>query len=236
MFSLCILNWKRKKNVIKMVNNMYNFKFISEILISNGNKKHAVNIVDFINNEKIKIYNDFKTNKFYGLELRFINSLRAINDNIIIIDDDINIVESELNKLLEKYNENKDRIIGKWGRSITNGYKFKNIYKDVDVVLTKLLICKKKLINIFFICKPLIQDIYINGKPYGNGEDIFFSFISNIYLNQKGFCLNVETKDLPQMDCAISASMNHSKYRRELCNYLNNHKDLIIKFISNLKL
>ena len=55
MFSLCILNWKRKENVIKIVNNMCNFKFISEILISNGNIEHAVNTIDFSNNTKIKI-------------------------------------------------------------------------------------------------------------------------------------------------------------------------------------
>ena len=236
LFSLDILNWKRKKNVIFMVNNMVNFDFIDEVLISNGNKEHSVQKNDFIESDKIKIYDDCIINNNYGLDLRYINALRAKNDNIIIMDDDINISENELNKLICEYKKDENRIVGTWGRNIRNGYNFQGCYNNVDVVLTKLLVCKKKLFNLFFICKPLIEDIYKTGIPYGNGEDIFFSFINNIYLNKKGFCLEIKVNELDQMNCSVSSHNEHLKYRKMLCDYLIKNETRFITFINNLKI
>ena len=106
-FSLDILNWKRKRNVIFIVNNMVKFDFINEILISNGNKEHSLQKNDFIKSDKIKIYDDWIINNNYGLDLRYINALRAKNDNIIIMDDDIDISENELNRLIDEYKKIK---------------------------------------------------------------------------------------------------------------------------------
>ena len=236
IFSLGLLNWKRKSNTIHIVNNMVKFNCINEILISNGNKKYSVKKTDFIKSNKIKIYNDFAINDIYGLDLRFINGLRSKNANIIIIDDDIKIEENELKKIIEEYKKNKNRIVGKWGRNIKNGYKFKDCYNNVDVVLTKLLICNKKLFNLFFICKPLIEHIYKTGVPYGNGEDIFLNFISSIYFNNKNFCLRVKTNKLPEMDFGVGTWKGHLNYRKRLCNYLIKNENKFIKFINCLKI
>ncbi len=234
--SLDILNWKRKRNVIFIVNNMVKFDLINEILISNGNKEHSLQKNDFIQSDKIKIYDDWIINNNYGLDLRYINALRAKNDNIIIMDDDIDISENELNRLIDEYKKNQNRIVGNWGRNIRNGYNVNHVYNNVDVVLTKLLICKKKLFNLFFICKPLIENIYKTGIPYGNGEDIFFSFITNIYLNNKGFCLKIKTEQLPEGDCSVSGNKDHFKYRVQLCDFLIKNESKFITFINNLKI
>ncbi len=234
--SLCLLNWKRKNYVINTVNNMSKFNYINDILISNGNDEQAVNKNDFIESEKIKVYNDSNINNIYGLDLRFINGLRAKNDSVIIMDDDIEISEIELNKLIEEYIKNENRIVGKWGRNIRNGYHLRDCYGDVDVVLTKLFICKKKLFNLFFICKPLIEDIYKTGNPYGNGEDIFFNFISNIYLNNKGFCLNVKGRDLPLHTQGISSNKGHIDYRKKICRHLIQNESKFTTFINNIKI
>jgi hypothetical protein len=239
MFSLIILNFKRPQNTIKIVNNMINFKFINEIIISNGDNKNAVNYI----NTKVKIYNDYqKVNSIYSLDLRFICGLRATNENIIIIDDDILITENELNKLILEYNSNPNRIVGTFGRNINKGnafkpaYWIKDEYGEVDIVLTKLLICNKKLCSLFFICKPLIEHIYKKGKPYGNGEDIFFSFIASIYYKKRNFTVkNITTKELSQNN-AISSNLNHLLYRNELSSYLVKNHHIFDKFIRNLKM
>tara|TARA_Y100000389_G_C17358244_1_gene462285 strand:- start:59 stop:772 length:714 start_codon:yes stop_codon:yes gene_type:complete len=235
-FSLGLLNWKRKSNVVHIVNNMINFTSISEILISNGNDTHSVKQTDFKESDKIKIYDDWDINDEYGLDRRYINGLRAKNDDIIILDDDIEISEIELNKLITQYNQDKTRIVGKWGRNIRSGYCFAQCFGDVDVVLTPVLVCNKKIFKLFFILKPLIEDIYKTGIPYGNGEDIFLNFISNIYFKNKGFCLDVKTKLLPQMDCAISTNKNHMEYRKNLCKYLMKNEKKFLTFIENILL
>ncbi len=237
-FSLCLLNWKRKNNTIRIVNNMVNFNCISDILISNGNSEHSVGINDFIKSDKIKIYDDLEINKEYGLDRRFINGLRAENDNVIIMDDDIEVSENELNKLIDEYKKNENRIVGGFGRKIggRHGYHCTTYYDNVDVVLTKLLICKKKLFSLFFICKPLIEDVYKTGVPYGNGEDIFLNFISCIYFNNKGFCVKIEKTDLPELNCAVSGGRGHLKYRIMLCKYLIKNQTKFETFIKNLKI
>ena len=233
MFSLIILNYKRPKNVIQILDNMKYFKCIDEIIISNGNIDNSINYID----EKIKIYNDYNIlNSIYSLDLRFICGLRAKNDNIIIIDDDIYIEEEELNKLITEYNNNHKRIIGCFGRNIYKGYACKNEFDEVDIVLTKLLLCQKKLCSLFFICKTLIENIYKKGIPYGNGEDIFFSFISSIYYKSKHFCLkNIKTIELDQIH-AVSTNKNHLSYRNELCSYLISNYNLFDTFISILNI
>ena len=55
--------------------------------------------------------------------------------------------------------------------------------KECDIVLTRLLVCDKELCNLFFKCKPLVENIYREGTPYGNGEDIVFSFIAKLAID-----------------------------------------------------
>ena len=57
MFSLIILNFKRPDNVIKIINNIKTFKYIDEIIVSNGKLDTAIRL----NDEKIVIYDDYNT-------------------------------------------------------------------------------------------------------------------------------------------------------------------------------
>lgn len=233
-FSLIILNYKRPQNTIQIVDKMKRYTFIDEIIISNGNSDASVNYTD----SKVKIYNDYTDlNNIYSLDLRFVCGLRAKNEDIIIIDDDVLIEEGELHKIVMEYNKNPRRIVGTFGRNIIdNKYIVKNAFEECDVVLTKLLLCKKKLCSLFFVCKPLIEHIYKKGIPYGNGEDIFFSFIVNIYYKNRNYCVSrVSTKELAQND-AISHNSKHLPYRNELSSYLKTNYDMFNTFISGLNL
>ena len=232
MFSLIIINWKRPKNTIEIANKMIKYKNIKEIIITNGNKENEV----IIENDNIISYDDSEYNSMYGT-IKFI-TLRANNEEIIMIDDDVDITETELDMVIDKFNENKNKLVGVTGRNIEKGYEFKDRFDPVDVVLTKLLICKRELCKLFFICKPLIENIYKQGKPYGNGEDIFFSFITGIYLKTKHVCVYVgrgtKERNLDQSH-QISNPKNHLKYRKKLCKYLLDNKDKFEKFIRNIE-
>ena len=73
--------------------------------------------------------------------------------------------------------------------------------------------------------------------PYGNGEDIFFSFIVSIYYSNKHYCnTGINAKELPQGDVAVGSKHGHLDYRRLLCKYLYENQDTFKAFISNLKL
>jgi hypothetical protein len=209
---------------------MKHFACVDEILISNGDPEHSVSYTD----DKVKIFNDCSLNSIYSLDLRFICGLRAKND-LIIIDDDIYIEESELNKLVLEYTSNPNRIIGIFGRNISAGYQYRDVHDNVDIVLTKILICQRKLCSLFFACKPLIERIYIKGEPYGNGEDIVFSFIASIYYKRKHTCLRIPIKELAQHH-AISHKKNHLPYRKELSAYLLSNYTLFEQFIKDIKL
>jgi uncharacterized membrane protein len=65
---------------------------------------------------------------------------------------------------------------------------------------------------------------------------IFFSFVNNIYLNKKGFCLKIKTNELDQMNCAVSKKKEHLEYRKKLCNYLIKNETKFITFINNLNI
>ena len=236
MFTVSLLNWKRKKNAIQIINKLISFELIDEIIVSNGNVEHAIKTEDYIKTDKVKLFDDSKYNKNYSLELRFLNGIRAKNENIVIMDDDILINEDEFNKLVNLYKNDKDRIIGIFGRKTDKEYDPIHRYGEVDMALTRLLLVQKKICQLFFICNPLIEDIYKKGIPYGNGEDIFFSFIANIYFNKKTYCEKTEIENLDPCNCAISSNGNHVSYRNELCKELSKRRLLIENFIKNINL
>lgn len=211
---------------------MKHFAYIDEIIISNGDVDSSVNYID----NKVTVYDDSIFNTIYCLDLRFVCGLRAKNNDIIIIDDDLYIEEEELHKVVSAYRSNPNRIVGVFGRSMEHEYVAKDVYGDVDIILTRLLICQKKLCSLFFMCKPMIEHIYRNGAPYGNGEDIFLSFIASIYYKCKHTCLtNIRTTNLPQHN-AIWHNKNHLPYRNELSAYLRNNRHIFTKLIDSLKI
>ena len=223
--------------------------YIDDIIISNGKLNTAV----VYNHPKVRIFDDVENNKSHGLDLRFLRMIDCKNENVIIIDDDMIIKESELKKIFMEYEKNQKRVVGSFGRNMKkNGgvskfvkfinfrkfyskkYTTQDVYGNVDVVLTKLLVCQKKLAYLFFYCKPLVEDIYKKGIPYGNGEDIFFSYITSLYYDQSNFVVkNVNIKEIGNDNTAISAHASHHRYRDNLCEFLYSNKLLFKAHIKN---
>jgi hypothetical protein len=231
-YTMIILNWKRPNNVINIITALHDYPYVTSIIVSNGHPNNQLFFKDF---KKVVCFNDSKLNLVYGLDLRFIRGLSAQTDKLIIIDDDIVVDHNNLTKLLNNYEKNPNRIVGYEGRNMesdTHYYKSPPKSQYCDIVLTRLLVCDKMLCNLFFKCKPIIEHIYREGKPYGNGEDILLSFIGKIYYNVNKHYLvsNIVVTELPNQ-YSINGHNNHIPYRKNLCSFLKLYIDLFKEII-----
>ena len=226
-YSVIILNWKRPHNIIEIINKIYEYSFIDEIIISNGHPNSILTFTDF---SKIISLDDTLNNQYYGLDLRFLRGNCAKNNKLIFMDDDILIDQENLIKMLVQYEKNPGKIVGIEGRNMEHERHYGKVpykSKECDIVLTRLLVCDKELCNLFFKCKPLVETIYREGIPYGNGEDIVFSFIAKLYYTiDKHILVNdVTITNLPANN-SINMNGSHLSYRVKLCSYLKLHRDI----------
>jgi hypothetical protein len=218
---------------------MVKFSCIREILISNGLRETAVSYI----HEKVKIKNDYESvNEVYGLDRRFTNTLKCESDHVIFLDDDKYIDEGELHKLLREYEKDPTRIVGWAGRNPVNDktgvikYVPRNSFGDVDVLITQLIVFPKKYAYLFFLCKPVVEHIYKTGCPYGNGEDIFFSYVVSIYSGKKNFAVKgLRVRGLKDND-GVSSGKTHFAYRDTLCNFLYTNKPAFLNILQYVKL
>ena len=234
MTSLIILNWKRPENIKKLINHYQSMDCIDEIIISNCNEDTAITN----DTNKVRIFNDYseKGNDVFGLDLRFVCGLRAKYNTLIICDDDMQLAENDVKKILHIYHQNDKRIVGNKGRDLRNRYEPTDVWgEQTDIILTQFLVCQKKMCHLFFLCKPMVEEIYESGTPYGNGEDIFFSFIVGIYFRTKHRSVNTHFKQLPEPH-AISHLPNHRSYRDKLCRFLITNREIFEEFIHKLVL
>ncbi len=231
--SVVILNFNRpdyiKKSIIPKLLE-YN-RFIDEIIISHGKKETYFDKIrtkydkEIIN---IKHLKHWEENKIYGLTLRFHSALEAKNNNIIIMDDDIIPDKDSVAFLKEKIEEDNERIYGIYGRNIDdkNEYQITNCFGIVPIVLTRCLITSKDTCKYFMDnYKTYENELIKNSKPYWNGEDILFSFLSIEkhgklpkayelkHSNRVGNYFNYKEE-------SISFDNSHLKYRQELTKYL----------------
>ncbi len=233
-YTLIILNWKRPANIVKIIGSLHNHPYITNIIVSNGNPNNQLLFKDL---KKVTCYDDSSLNFVYGLDLRFLRGISASTDKLIIMDDDIFIDHDNLTKLLHSYEENPNRIVGFEGRNMESDSHYYNLpYKSqyCDIVLTRLLVCDKYLCSLFFTCKPLVEDIYKTGIPYGNGEDILLSFIAKLYYNiDKHFIVNNIIVSELANHYSIHTHISHIPYRKILCSYLKNNIAIFKQILSN---
>lgn len=178
--SAVILNWNRPLSLKHLIlPSLCRHPLISEIIISHGMKK---TMFSYQSSHCSVIHrDDSKTNKEYGLSRRFLAANNAKNECVLIMDDDLIPKKSTISTLYQYYKTNQDIIHGVFGRELSheNKYNFKNIYGDVPLVLTRIMIMNRQKANDFFkYATKLDKSILKKGLPYWNGEDLFMSLLS----------------------------------------------------------
>ena len=136
----------------EIINKIYEYPFIDEIIINNGHPNSILTFTDF---SKIISLDDTLNNQYYGLDLRFLRGNCAKNNKLIFMDDDILIDQENLIKMLVQYEKNPGKIVGIEGRNMEHERHYGKVpykSKECDIVLTRLLVCDKELCNLFFKC------------------------------------------------------------------------------------
>lgn len=225
--SVVILNFNRpeyiKNNILPQLNKYGDL--IDEVIISHGKEKTFFN--DKFENIEIKHLQHWDLNKIYGLTLRFYSALEAKNKHLIIMDDDIIPDKETIEFLKERIEEDDERIYGLYGRNLDDKdkYNYTNCFGTLPIVLTRCLITSKEMCSYFINNFRIYEnDLIKNSKPYWNGEDILFSFLSIEKFGKlpKAYDLKHENRlgNYLNFNDSISLNNNHHNYRKELTQYL----------------
>ena len=228
---MVILNFNRPDNVRNILKAVKDYKCIDEIILSNGKKETSI---EGPQHPKIKFRSDYIINDVFGLELRFIAGMYAKNPNLIMMDDDILMSEENLDRLIKIYETDPHRVVGIYGRKTHNNeYMPQNIHGLVDIVLTRIMILPRRLCSIYFTVKPIVADVFEEGKPRGNGEDILLSYTSLYYHRQKNYSVPIQVKNLCNKQ-AISSNPDHYSYRSKLCRELHKKRHMLEYLIRSI--
>jgi hypothetical protein len=221
MISLIILNWKRQDNIKNYIlPYLEDNNYIDEIIISHGRED---TIFEYISKNKNIIHRyDSKLNHSFGLSLRFLSALTCQNKIIMFMDDDEIILNEDIYRCYDTIkNNNNIGIIGKYGRKFYKEnneyvYNFHNVNGVSDIILTKFMLLKKKIIYDFFYNSILVEYLQKNAKPFWNGEDIFISLLARKRYGNKSLHAyrDIKGKKLDEMGVSISRWNGHKNFRQ----------------------
>lgn len=206
-----MLSWKREENVQRICSAWRDSAHISAgIVFSNAN-----------NLPELRDMAEVRSSVDFGLKTRFIAGLLAETDTILIQDDDILLPDSSIERLLQHHEKDKDVVHGIFGRNPKPDGTYAKIVdnqeKDVDVVLTRALVCSKSKCADFFQLEHEFPCL-LTGVPKGNGEDIVFSFVSMLKSNRQNKVHKLSYTELAD-DFAISKRPGHWDRRTEVLRF-----------------
>mmetsp|Transcript_15037 Transcript_15037/g.27266 ORF Transcript_15037/g.27266 Transcript_15037/m.27266 type:complete len:481 (-) Transcript_15037:118-1560(-) len=183
--SVVLMNYSRPRMIQEssLMRTLLAHANVDEVLLLHSNPKTAFEFV----HQKVKNIDATSHNDQMGLSLRFYFSQLAKNEWVIHVDDDMEFSTATLSELLVEFGKNPKRIVGRFGRNLSegnsfNGYNSRNSHKSSEVVLTKFMIMERKLCTAFFHYADAIwDDLVLNSGegPLWNGEDIFMSLVAN---------------------------------------------------------
>ena len=78
-YSVVLLNYARPQNIPLVLKSLIESEFITDIIISNGNLKTAIQYT----HPKVLIFDDSSLNALHGLDLRFLRMLDCKSENVI---------------------------------------------------------------------------------------------------------------------------------------------------------
>jgi hypothetical protein len=115
-----------------------------------------------------------QASKNLGLYPRFATASLAATEAVFHTDDDLILPERTLAALYSSWAQAKGSCHGLFGRIAYPTYKLGNVFGPVEVLLTRALMCSRRVNNLALSSTDFFSDL--RGKPHGNGEDIILSF------------------------------------------------------------
>jgi hypothetical protein len=131
-------------------------------------------------------------------------------------DDDLWVPEATLEMLFESWRRAPSSCHGLYGRVAYPAYEARNVFGQVEVVLTRAVVCSRRVNNAALSATPLFDDIV--GVPRGNGEDIILSFAAMALsrLLNVSYCLPAVDYPVPESTAIHLRWGNHVCHRRRI--------------------
>lgn len=214
MITQILLNWKRPKNVQKIVTEANASKMIDDVIVwcNHQNPTYQINH----NHLRCRL---IESTVDFGLTTRFGCGLFAVNDCLLIQDDDILLPDETIRLLYSRWSDEPEIIHGIFGRKPTdqNAYA-KDVMGDLEcpIVLTRALMVHRKYCIEFFRELPKFRDLLENAKPSGNGEDILFSYVVRNRSGNQNRVWRLDRQELPAPAAIHGREPNHVKHRTEV--------------------
>jgi Glycosyl transferase family 64 domain len=151
--------------------------------------------LDDVQREKVTHLDVHDRDRDIGLALRFHYcadeaQLYNMTEYVMIVDDDMELDRSGVSELILEMEKNPKRIVGHYGRAYNHydvlgrhGYSTRNVYGNVEVVLTKIMILEQRICRAFGQYRDIMADFVVESTPKWNGEDIFVSLVANRIYN-----------------------------------------------------
>ncbi len=205
MLTLVILNWKRPKNVTRIVETQRHYRAIERIIVWNNNPDMP------FESEHAEVLN---CDSDMGLFSRFTAAAMADTDAVMIQDDDLLVPKATVDELYEQWRREPGVIHGTFGRNIEGKvYRAKNEFGRTDIVLTRCLVVHRDHCLAVLEKRHLFADL--PGVPVGNGEDIILSAVAFNKSGRGNRTYRLPTTELPQPH-AISKWRGHLNHRTQI--------------------
>lgn len=214
--SVIILNWKRRNNVRRIVTELTEERYVSQIVVVNNNPSDTLHTSEIVTQKAVLVNNS----RDLGLTTRFAFPLLCDNDAVLIIDDDNAFKPGEFEKLYSHWLDDPDILHGKHGRRP----RLKdNSYADdirgeeeCPIVLTRVMMMHRKYASLFFLALERFRGMLEKSKPKGNGEDILMSYTVMKQTGRNNRVHKINMQELPAPEAIHGRWGGHMKYRTNL--------------------
>jgi hypothetical protein len=169
MLTIVTLNYRRPRSMLENLRTYAGYRLVDRIICFNNGAPLDPKSVP----GKCVLV---QASENMGLYPRFSMGALSRTQAILHTDDDILVPESTLQALYFCWQSAQDSCHGLHGRIARPTYQLGNILGNVEVVLTRAVLCSRRVNNAALSATIYFDDL--RGQPSGNGEDIILSFTS----------------------------------------------------------
>jgi hypothetical protein len=201
-----LLNWKRPRNVRKIVAG-WQAAGLAQGIVWNNNPDAQLPAHPWA-----QVIN---TRSDMGLYTRFAAACLAHYDCVLIQDDDIALPPDSIRRLFAFWKKEPSILHGIFWRKPNSDGSYALFGKgdeETPIVLTRILMTRRLYAADFFHHLPWFAEIQKSSQPFGNGEDIIFSYIARLGAHGRLH----QTHDLPVMELPAPHPIHQSDPQRHV--------------------
>jgi hypothetical protein len=189
MLTIVMLNWARPQYLVRNLYLYSSYRIVDRVFCFNNGP--ALQLRSALPRKCVLI--EASTN--LGLYTRLSTASLSHTEAIFHTDDDISVPEETLEALFMAWRQAPSSCHGLYGRLARPLYKAQDAFGPVDIVLTRALVCSRRVNNAALSVTPLFEDL--TSVPAGNGEDIILSFAAISLSRSMNLAYRLHSVDYP---------------------------------------